>query len=98
MQSTATLAPHLFLFRFLIWKGFKNNSDVCRVLCEGHFLFDITHSQVDIEAEFGVVSLNLKFFIILASIKMIFSILQVSSNRERLLTASVAFYLSLPIE
>jgi len=29
---------------------------------------------------------------------MIFSILQVSSDRERLLTASVAYHLSLPIK
>jgi len=39
-----------------------------RVLCDEHFIFEVTHSQVDVETEFGVVSLNL-MFLILASIK-----------------------------
>ena len=29
--------PHYFLFRFCIWRGFKNGSDVCHVLCEELF-------------------------------------------------------------
>ena len=56
--------PHLFLFRFFSWRGFKNRSDVCRVLCEEHFIFDVTHSQVDLNTEFGVV-----IFFNLASVK-----------------------------
>jgi len=80
------ISPHLFLFRFLIWRGFKNKSDICRILCEELFMLDVTHSQVDVETEFGVVSLNLMFFCFDI---MIFSILQVSRDRERLLTASV---------
>ena len=51
-----------FLFRFCIWRGFKNKSDVCHVLCEEHFMLDGTHSQVDVETEFGVVSLILLVF------------------------------------
>jgi len=30
--------PHFFLFRFCIWKGFKNKSYVCYVLCEELFM------------------------------------------------------------
>ena len=30
--------PHTFLFRFCIWRGFKNKSDVCHVLCEELFM------------------------------------------------------------
>ena len=56
-------APHLFLVTFFIWRSFKNKSDVCHVLCEELFMLDITHSQVDVETEFGVVSLNLMFFL-----------------------------------
>jgi len=49
--------PPTFLFRFYIWRGFKNKSDVCHVLCEDLFMLDVTHSQVDVETEFVVVSL-----------------------------------------
>ena len=31
-------APNFFLFRF--WRGFKNKSDVCHVLCEEVFMLD----------------------------------------------------------
>jgi len=34
------LSRPLFLFRFCIWRGFKNKSDVGRVLCEELFMFD----------------------------------------------------------
>jgi len=77
---------HLFLFRFFIWRGFKNKSDVCRVLCEELFVFDVTHSQIDVETEFGVVSLNLMFFFNFSFDKITFSILQISRARKRLLT------------
>jgi len=52
--------PHFFLFRFCIWRGFKNKSDVCHVLCEELFMSDgsPTHSQVDVGTEFVVVSLT----------------------------------------
>jgi len=49
------VSSHIFLFRFCIWRGFKNNSDVCHVLCEEFFMLDVTHSQVDAETGFGVV-------------------------------------------
>ena len=52
---------HIFLFGFCIWIGFKNKSDVCHILCEELFMLDVTHSQVDVEPEFGVVSLILIF-------------------------------------
>jgi len=56
-------------------------------------MLDATHnSQVDVQTEFGVVSLILIVWLILASIKMIFSILQVSGDGERLLTASVRHF------
>jgi len=32
--------PQFFLFRFCIWRGFKNESDVCHVLCEKLFMLD----------------------------------------------------------
>jgi len=54
--------PHIFQFKFCIWRGFKNKSDVCHVLCEELIMLDFTHSQVGVEREFGVVSLILLFF------------------------------------
>jgi len=33
-------APHFFLFRFCIWRGFKNKSYVCHVLCDELFMLD----------------------------------------------------------
>jgi len=41
---------------------FQNKSDVCRISCEELFMLDIIHSQVDVETEFGVVSVNVVFF------------------------------------
>jgi len=32
--------PHFFLFRFCIWRGIKNKSDVCNVFCEEFFMLD----------------------------------------------------------
>ena len=34
------MSPHFFLFRFCIWRGFKNKSDVCHVLWEELFMLD----------------------------------------------------------
>ena len=59
----------LFLFRFCIWRSSKIKSDVCHVLREVLFMLDVTHSQVDVETEFGVVSLDSVSVSILASIK-----------------------------
>jgi len=53
--------PPLFSPKVSIWRGFKTNCDVCHVLCEEFFMLHVTHSHVDVEAEFGVVSLILIF-------------------------------------
>jgi len=53
------MSPHIFIFRFCIWRGFKTKSIICHILCEELFMFDVTHSQVGVETEFGVVSLTL---------------------------------------
>jgi len=50
--------PHTFSVQVLYLEKFQNKSDVCRVLCEVLFMLDVAHSQVDVEAEFGVVSLD----------------------------------------
>ena len=34
---------------FSMWRGFKNKSDVCHIMCEELFMLDGKHSQVDIE-------------------------------------------------
>ena len=59
----------LFLFSVYIWRSSKNESDVCHVLCEVLFMLDVTHSKVDVETDFGVVSLDSVSLYILASIK-----------------------------
>jgi len=56
-------APPLFSLRVCIWRGFKTKYDVCHVLCQKFFMLDVTHSNVDVETQFGVVSLILIFFI-----------------------------------
>ena len=55
------MSPPLFLFRLCIWRGFKNKSDVCHVLCEEHFMLDGRPriDSLDVETELGVVSLIL---------------------------------------
>jgi len=73
-------SPPLFLFRFCIWRGSKNKSDVCHVLYEVRFMSNVTHSEVDDETEFevsldtcvvslSVISLDSVSLSILASIK-----------------------------
>jgi len=82
---------HIFLYRFCIWRAFKNKSDVCHVLCEELFMLEDTHnSRVDVEADVGVVSMVLMFFHFCCD-KMTFSILQVFKDRERYLTTSVVY-------
>jgi len=61
--------PPLFLFRFCIWRSSKSKSDVCHVVREVLFMLDVIHSQVDVETELGVVSLDSVSLSILASIK-----------------------------
>jgi len=53
--------PHFFFLRVCIWRGFKTKCDVCQVLYEEFFILDVTHSHVDVETKFGVVSLILIF-------------------------------------
>jgi len=55
-------------------------------------MLDVTHSQVDVETEFDVVSLILIFLINLNFDKMIFGIAQVSLDCKRLLTVSVRHF------
>jgi len=61
--------PPLFLFRFCIWRSSKNKSEVCHVLCEVLIILDVTHTQVDVETEFGVVLLDSVSLSVIASIK-----------------------------
>jgi len=49
----------LFSFRVCIWRGFQTKCDICHVLCKEFIMLDVTHSNVDVETEFGVVSLIL---------------------------------------
>jgi len=56
------MSPPLFLFRFYIWRSFKNKSDAFHVLRVVLFILDVTHIQVDVETEFGVVFLSLGFY------------------------------------
>jgi len=55
------MSSHFLLFRFCIWRGFKNTSDVCHVVCEELFMLDgrLHIAKVHVETEFGVVSLIL---------------------------------------
>jgi len=43
--------PPTFFSLGCVWRGFKNKSDVCHVLCEELFnvRWLVTHSQVDVE-------------------------------------------------
>ena len=67
-----------FLSQVCIWRGLKNKCDVCHGLCEEFFMLDVTNSHVDV-----------LIFLQIFTSKMIFNILQVSRDRNRLLTASV---------
>ena len=53
--------PPLLSLRVGIRRGFKTTCDVCHVLCEDFFMLDIAHSHVDVETEFGLISLILIF-------------------------------------
>ena len=53
--------PPTFSRRFCIWRGFKTKCDDCHVLCKEFFMLDVTHRYLDVETEFGVMSLTLIF-------------------------------------
>ena len=55
------MSPPLFSLRVCIRRGFETKRDVCHVLCEDFFMLDVAHSHVDVETEFGLVSLILIF-------------------------------------
>jgi len=61
--------PSTFFSSGFVFGEVPKISDICHVLCEVLFMLDVTHSQVDVETEFGVVSLNSVCLSILASIK-----------------------------
>jgi len=82
--------PHFFLFTFCIWRGFKNKSDVCHVLCEELSMLDgrphkakLTLKQSLVWYHWFCSFINFRFD------KIILSIFQVFRDRERCLTASV---------
>jgi len=52
-------------------------------------MFDVTHSQVDVETEFGVVSLDSVSLSVIASINSVF---QVSRDRERWFIAPIRHF------
>jgi len=54
-------SPHFFLSGFVFGEVPKT-SDVCHVLCKVLIMLDVTHSQVYVETEFGVVSLILLIY------------------------------------
>jgi len=60
--------PHFFSSGFVFGEVPKI-SGVCHVLCEVLFMLDVANSQVDVETEFGVVSLHSVSLSILASKK-----------------------------
>jgi len=51
------MSSHFFPSGFIFGEVPKI-SDVCHVLCEVIFMLDVTHSQVDIDTVFGLVSLD----------------------------------------
>jgi len=65
------IAPSLFSHKVCVWRVFKTKCDVCHVLCEEIFMLDVTHCLVDVETEFGVVSLILTFLYIFTSKKIV---------------------------
>jgi len=54
-------SPHFFLSGFVFGEVPKT-SDVRHVLCKVLIMLDVTHSQVHVETEFGVVSLILLIY------------------------------------
>ena len=82
-------SPHFFLFRFCIWSGFKSKSDVCHVLCEELFILDGRPHITKLMLKQSLVWYHpFCQFTYFTFDKIIFSIFQVSRDRERCLTAS----------
>ena len=73
--------PHFFLFRFCIWRGFKNKN-VCHVLCEELFMLDGKPRIGKLMLKQSLVSLILVVYEFSFD-NIIFSIFQVSGDRER---------------
>jgi len=85
--------PPLFLFRFCIWKGFKNKSDVCHIFCEELFMLDGRPYIAKLMLKQSLVWYHwFCLFINFSFDKIIFSIFQVSRDRERCLTSSVGHF------
>ena len=81
---------NFFLFRFYIWRGFKIKSDVCHILCEEFFMLDGRPHIAKLMLKQSLVWYHwFCWFINFSFDKIIFSIFQVSSDRERWLTAFV---------
>ena len=84
------MSPHFFLFRFCIWRGFKNKSDICHVLCEEVFnlvgrprIAKLMLKQSLVWNHWLCWCVNFSFD------KITFSNFQISRDRERYLTGSV---------
>jgi len=45
VEILCAISPLILLFRFCIWRDFKNKSDVCHILCEKLFMLAVTHTQ-----------------------------------------------------
>jgi len=84
---------NFFLFRFYIWRGFKIKSDVCHILCEEFFMLDGRPHIAKLMLKQSLVWYHwFCWFINFSFDKIIFSIFQVSRDRERCLTASVRHF------
>ena len=80
-------APHFFLFRFFIWRRFKNKN-VYHVLCEELFMLDGRPHIAELILN-RVWYHWFRWFMNFSFDKLIFTIFQVSRERERCLTAFV---------
>jgi len=87
------MPPHFLLFRFCMWRAFKNKSDVCDVLCDEFFMLDGRPHIAMLMLKQSLVWYHwFCSFISFSFDKIIFSIFQVSIDRERCLTASVRHF------
>jgi len=67
------MSPHFFAPGFVFGEVPKIKVTFATFLREMLFVLDVTHSQVDVKTEFGVVSLDSVSLSILASIKLYFA-------------------------
>jgi len=89
------MSPHFFLFRLCIWRGFKNKSNVCHILCKELFKLDGRLYIAKFMLKRSLVCCGITgfcLFIHFSFDKIIFSIFQVSSDRERWLTVFVRHF------